>query len=67
MKKHGREINRHQISYDPEVVVMVFKGEHKIATLMQWYDKKTCSTGFIQVIDDFKSKVLRGEIKLVEL
>lgn len=47
-------LQKHHLIYpspdhpEQEVTVMVTKGEHKIATLMNWYCKKTLSRGFIK-------------------
>ena len=50
-------IQGHHIIYDnkegQEVVVPVFKGEHKICTLMQWYTKGHVSKGFIKALKVF--------------
>jgi len=53
MKKHGRVINRHHISYEPEVTVKIFKGEHRCITLMERYSKRTVSKGFIECLEHF--------------
>ena len=51
-----RSINRHHIIYgsekhpEQEIVVPIFKGEHKILTLMQWYEKDSISKGFIKCL-----------------
>lgn len=43
-------IQRHHISYEPEVTVDIYKAEHKILTLCQWYTKKRISTGFLRAL-----------------
>ena len=34
----------------PDKTVLVFKGEHKILTLIQWYCKKSISKGFLKAL-----------------
>ena len=58
MTEKKRIIQRHHIQYaHPErksmrdIVVPIFKGEHKILTLMQW--AKTYSKGFIKSLKVF--------------
>ena len=53
MKKHGRVINRHHISYEPEITVDIFSGEHQTITLMERYSKRTVSKGFIKCLELF--------------
>ena len=53
MKKHGRVVQNHHISYDPEVTVDIFKGEHQVITLMERYSKRTVSKGFIHCLELF--------------
>jgi len=43
----------HHISYDPEVTVRIYKGEHSILTKIQWYCKKSVSKGFIKALKHF--------------
>lgn len=46
--KNKRVIQRHHISYEPEEVVDITKGEHFILTRMQWLKKP--SQGFIKAL-----------------
>ena len=48
-----RAIQTHHISYDPPKTVVVYKGEHKILSLMQWYERKSVSKGFIASLKHF--------------
>jgi len=48
-----RIIQRHHISYDPEVIVPITKGEHAILTKIQWYTKKFVSKGFLTALEVF--------------
>ena len=48
-----RIIQEHHISYDPEVAVNVYKGEHMILTKIQWFSKKNVSRGFITALKTF--------------
>jgi len=52
-KKFGRVIQKHHISYEPEVTVKIFKGEHRCITLMERYSKRTVSKGFIECLEHF--------------
>jgi len=53
VKKHGRIVNVHHVSYDPEVTVKMFKGEHRCVTLMERYSRRTVSRGFIKCLKVF--------------
>lgn len=59
-----RIIQKHHISYNPEEIVMVYKGEHNILTKIQWYTRKTVSAGFIRALKVF---IALSENKTVEL
>ncbi len=48
-----RIIQQHHISYDPDVSVYIYKGEHLILTKIQWFSKKTVSRGFITALKVF--------------
>ena len=52
-KKFGRVIQKHHSSYEPEVTVKIFKGEHRCITLMNRYSKRTVSKGFIHCLELF--------------
>jgi hypothetical protein len=43
-----RVMQNHHISYDPEIVVRIYKGEHELLTKLNLYSKKTLSKGFIK-------------------
>lgn len=45
-----RKINRHHISYEPEIIVKIYSGEHQILTLLDRYEKRTVSKGFIRAL-----------------
>jgi len=51
-----RKINKHHIIYasekhpEQEIVVPIYGGEHKILTLIQWYEKVSVSKGFIKAL-----------------
>ena len=55
---------KHHISYDPEIFFYVFKGEHKILTLIQWFCRRKVSKGFIESLKDFISKRESGALDL---
>jgi hypothetical protein len=49
-----RIIQKHHISYaDPEIIVKVTRGEHRILSMIQWYCKKFVSKGFIKALRIF--------------
>lgn len=54
-----RIIQKHHISYDPEVTVNIFKGEHWILTQLQ--RRKYISGGFITALKVFIA--LHGEVE----
>jgi len=64
MKKYNRKINRHHISYDPEIVVPIFSGEHQIITLMERYSKRTVSKGFLRCLRRFIKEHKDKTVKL---
>jgi len=64
MKKHGRVIHRHHITYDPELVVKLFAGEHQCIGLMQRYSKRTVSKGFLRCLRRFIKENKDKAIKL---
>jgi len=43
-------IQEHHISYNPPLTVRVTKGEHQILTLIDRYERKTVSRGFIEAL-----------------
>lgn len=52
----------HHISYDPEVLVTVYKGEHMLLTRLQWRTK--ISKGFVKAL---KKWIEENEQHAVEL
>jgi len=46
----GRAVQTHHVSYDPEVTVRLYKGEHEIMTKLNWYERKTVSAGFVRAL-----------------
>ena len=46
-----RVIQHHHISYDPEIVVPIYKGEHWVITQLQ--RRKYISKGFIKTLKHF--------------
>lgn len=59
-----RAIQEHHIRYEPEETVTIYKGEHKILTLMQWYEKNSVSKGFIRAL---KKWIRQNESRAEEL
>lgn len=64
MKKYGRVINRHHISYNPEITVDIFEGEHQVIGLMDRYSKKTVSRGFIRCLKLFIEEKEKEAVEL---
>ncbi len=66
----NRAVNRHHLIYpspehpSQEWVEQIFKGEHEIATKMQFYSQKTVSKGFLKWLLFF---VLRNEDRAINL
>lgn len=61
-KSRGAIVQRHHITYEPERVVYITKGEHLILTRMQWFCKKIVSKGFITALRQFiKDNASRSE------
>ena len=44
-------IQKHHITYTPERIVTIWKGEHWILTRLQW--RKRISKGFIEALEQF--------------
>lgn len=74
-KKHRRKTNRtviqdHHVSYDPEWIETVWRGEHFILSQIQW--RKRYSKGFINSLKEFirvnesLAFELKKEVSLVE-
>ncbi len=40
----------HHISYDPEVKVRIYKGEHELLSKINWYERNSISKGFIRAL-----------------
>ena len=59
-----RAKQKHHISYDPEITVIIYKGEHAILTKIGWYEKNTVSKGFIRSL---KSWIALNEDRAIEL
>jgi hypothetical protein len=51
--RHVKTVQRHHISYDPEVTVFITKGEHLILTRMQWFCRRVVSKGFLKALTVF--------------
>jgi hypothetical protein len=51
--RHVKTVQRHHISYNPEVTVFITKGEHLILTRMQWFCKRIVSSGFLKALTVF--------------
>ena len=59
-----RAKQRHHISYDPEMVVTIYKGEHELLTKLDRYERRTISAGFIRAL---KSWIALNEHRAEEL
>ena len=51
-----RVTQRHHVSYDPEWIVRIFKGEHELIGKMYLYSRKTVSKGFLTCLEVFIAK-----------
>ncbi len=47
-----QEIQKHHISYDPEIIVKIYKGEHWAITCMN-RRKKNMSKGFLRCLQKY--------------
>ena len=56
-------VQRHHISYDPEIIVPIFKGEHFILTLLQW--RKWHSKGFCRALRDWLKEHSKHAVKAI--
>lgn len=45
-----RVIQRHHLSYDPEIIVRIYKGEHEILSKLNLYTRKSLSKGLIKAL-----------------
>ena len=64
VKKYGRGVQRHHISYEPEITVNIFQGEHELITKMERYSKRTVSTGFLRCLRRFIKENKHKAVKL---
>jgi hypothetical protein len=64
VKKYGRVVNTHHISYEPEITVDIFAGEHQCITLMERYSKRTVSKGFLRCLRRFIKENKHKAVKL---
>jgi len=60
----GRAIQRHHVSYDPEIVETIYRGEHELLSKLAWYERKTVSAGFVRCL---KNWVVFNERRAEEL
>ena len=51
MPKKKRISQRHHITYEPERVVIIYKGEHWVLTRLQW--RKVVSKGFLEALEQY--------------
>lgn len=49
----GKVLQKHHISYEPEVTVLITKGEHQLLGRLDWYTRKFISAGFIKALKVF--------------
>jgi len=62
-KKSGKVIvQNHHVSYNPEVTVKVFKGEHMILTRLGW--RKKISKGFINALEQWMKQNKQTAVEL---
>ena len=60
----NRTIQKHHISYDPPETVTVFQGEHYILSLIDRYERKSVSKGFIKAL---KIWIKQNEKRAIDL
>jgi len=60
----ARRVQQHHLSYDPEVTVTMFQGEHLVLSLLERYDRKTVSRGFVEAL---KLWIRQNEDRAVKL
>ena len=64
MAKRKTVIQRHHLSYDPEVTVILYKGEHMILT---WLNRrKRISQGIIVALDTWLAQHRYNAVKLTK-
>ena len=59
-----RAVQKHHISYDPPETVTVFQGEHYILSLIDRYERKSVSKGFIEAL---KKWIKENEKRAIDL
>jgi len=59
-----RAMQVHHISYNPEVTVTVYQGEHECLTKIDRYSRRTLSLGFIRAL---KAWIVLNEHRAEEL
>jgi hypothetical protein len=66
-KKHRKKskktiVQNHHVSYNPEVTVKVFKGEHMILTRLGW--RKKISKGFVDALEQWMKQNRPAAVEL---
>lgn len=67
-----RVVQRHHLSYDPEIIAHIFRSEHGIITKLRRLEKSRPSCTFIQILENFiqsqkSSKIPYTESEMKEL
>jgi hypothetical protein len=55
MKRNKGVIQKHHISYDPEITVKIYKGEHWAITILN-RRQKNMSKGFLRCLQEYIKK-----------
>lgn len=61
-----RVTQRHHVSYNPEWIVRIYKGEHELIGKMHLYSRKTVSKGFLTCLKVFIAKSENRALELEE-
>jgi len=65
MEKRLKKVQRHHITYDPEVIVPIFQGEHWTLSLIQ--RRKHVSRGFILSLEHELERLKKGTVYDLDL
>lgn len=61
-----RVVQRHHLSYQPEMVAHIFRSEHGIITKLSRLEKSRPSCTFLQVLDSFIQNQKRNRVPYTE-
>jgi hypothetical protein len=61
-----RVVQRHHLSYSPEMIAHIFRSEHGIITKLSRLEKSRPSCTFLQLLEDFIQKQKKSKIPYTE-